>query len=52
MIFIFYRARAVQGVLLWLIQIICRIYNPFWGLWVGQVCFHKAWDFLEELVAE
>lgn len=53
MIFTFYRARAVQSVLLWVnVTVSCRSYNPLWDLWVGQAFLHKEWGFFEESVLE
>lgn len=52
MVFIFYRTRTAQGVLLWLMWLTCSSYNPLWLLWVKQACSHKERAFLEEVVAE
>lgn len=47
MVFVSYRARAAHDVFLQLVGLSCRSSSPFWGLWVGQVCFPEEWAFLK-----
>lgn len=52
MISIFYRARAAQGALRCLSELMGRSYNPVRGLWGGQAGVRKEQAFPEELVDE